>query len=90
MIYHEMVSYLWVKGQTYYFDRRVPKDIQAHYKASRIVICLKTSSAPNGVIKQELITLEQTPDGIRITRLKRLFSEEAVNSSFESESIRLT
>ena len=33
---------LWVKGQTYYFDRRVPKDIQAHNKASRIVICLKT------------------------------------------------
>ena len=42
MIYNEMASYLWVKGQTYYFDRRVPKDIQAHNKASRIVICLKT------------------------------------------------
>ena len=42
MIYREMASYLWVKGQTYYFDRSVPKDIQAHYKASRIVICLKT------------------------------------------------
>jgi len=38
-----MASYLWVKGQTYYFNRRVPKDVQAHYKASRIVICLKTS-----------------------------------------------
>ena len=43
MVYHDMASYLWVKGQTYYFNRRVPKDIQAHYKASRIVICLKTS-----------------------------------------------
>ena len=38
-----MASDLWVKGQTYYFNRRVPKDVQAHYKASRIVICLKTS-----------------------------------------------
>ena len=45
----------------------------------------KTNPAPNGVLKQELVTLEQTPDGIRITRLKRRFSGEAVNSSFESE-----
>ena len=43
MVYHKAASYLWVKGQTYYFNRRVPKDVQAHYKASRIVICLKTS-----------------------------------------------
>ena len=43
MVYHDMASYLWVKVQTYYFNRRVPKDVQAHYKASRIVICLKTS-----------------------------------------------
>jgi len=43
MVYHDMASYLWVKGQTYYFNRRVPKDVQAHYKASRIIICLKTS-----------------------------------------------
>ena len=50
----------------------------------------KTNPAPNGVLKQELVTLEQTPDGIRITRLKRRFSEDAVNSSFESEPISLT
>ena len=43
MVYHDMASYLWVKGQTYYFNRRVPKDVQEHYKASRIIICLKTS-----------------------------------------------
>ena len=43
MVYHDIASYLWVKGRTYYFNRRVPKDVQAHYKASRIVICLKTS-----------------------------------------------
>ena len=28
MVYHDMASYLWVKGQTYYFNRRVPKDVQ--------------------------------------------------------------
>ena len=50
----------------------------------------RASTTPNGVINQELVTLEQTPDGIRITRLKRLFSEEAVNSNFESEPISLS
>jgi len=28
-----------------------------------------TNSASNGVVKQELVTLEQTSDGIRITRI---------------------
>jgi integrase len=43
MVYQRVAQYLWLKGETYYFNRRVPKDVQAHYKASRIVICLKTS-----------------------------------------------
>jgi hypothetical protein len=50
----------------------------------------KTNPAPNGVLKQELVTLEQTPDGIRITSLKRRFYGGSVNSSFESEPISLT
>ena len=43
MVYQNSASYLWIKGQTYYFNRRVPKDIQPHYSSSKIVICLKTS-----------------------------------------------
>ena len=50
----------------------------------------KANPAPNGVLKQELTTLEQTRDGIRITRLKRHFCGKVVNSSFESEPISLT
>ena len=50
----------------------------------------KANPAPNGVLEQELTTLERTPDGIRITRLKRHFYVEAVNSSFESGPISLT
>jgi hypothetical protein len=50
----------------------------------------KTNPAPYGVIKQELVTAEQTPDGIRINRLKRRLSGEAVNRSFVSEPISLT
>ena len=43
MIYHNSASYLWIKGATYYFNRRVRKDIQSYFSSSRIVICLKTS-----------------------------------------------
>ena len=50
----------------------------------------KTNPAPNGVLKQELVTPEQTSDGIRITRLKRRICGGYVNSSFESEPISLT
>ena len=66
-----MASYLWVKGQTYYFNRRVPKDVQAHYKASRIVICLKTSSQ----VKNERLYLSvfherEEADAYRSSRYK--------------------
>ena len=43
MVYQRVAHYLWLKGDTYYFNRRVPKDMQGYYKASRIIICLKTS-----------------------------------------------
>ena len=43
MVYHDTASYLWVKGQTYYFNRCVPRDMQRYYKSCRIVICLKTT-----------------------------------------------
>ena len=43
MVYQRVAHYLWLKGDTYYFNRRVPKDMQGYYKSSRIIICLKTS-----------------------------------------------
>ena len=43
MVYQNSATYLWIKGDTYYFNRRVPKDIQSYYSSSRIVICLKTN-----------------------------------------------
>ena len=43
MVYQNNTSYLWIKGQTYYFNRGAPKDFQSYFSSSRIVICLKTS-----------------------------------------------
>jgi hypothetical protein len=49
----------------------------------------KTNPAPDGVIKQELVTIQQTSDGVRITRLKRRFGTFNSDDSFESEPIKL-
>ena len=43
IVQQKEVHYLWQKGRTYYFVRRIPKDIQEHYSSSRVVICLKTN-----------------------------------------------
>jgi hypothetical protein len=43
MVYQRVAQYLWLKGKTYYFNRLVPKDLKGDYKASRVVICLKTT-----------------------------------------------
>jgi integrase len=44
-----VVQYVYQRGTTYYFLRRVPKDIQEHYKSSRIAICLKTTRRDQAV-----------------------------------------
>jgi integrase len=55
MVYQRVAHYLWLKGDTYYFNRRVPKDMQGHYKASRIVICLKTTRKDTALRSAESI-----------------------------------
>ena len=49
MAEHRFVQYVYQRGTTYYFVRKVPKDIQEYYKSSRIVICLKTSRKDRAV-----------------------------------------
>jgi hypothetical protein len=35
-------SYVFLKGNTYYFNRHVPRDVRSYYKSNRVIICLKT------------------------------------------------
>jgi integrase len=35
--------YVFLKGNTYYFNRHVPLDIQPYYKSNTVIVCLKTS-----------------------------------------------
>ena len=49
MVERRLVQNVSQRGATYYFVRRVPKDVQEHYKLTRIVICLKTSRKDRAV-----------------------------------------
>ena len=46
-----------------------------------------TTPAPRKVLKQELVTWEETPNGIRIARLTRTFGDETHRDSFNSEHV---
>jgi hypothetical protein len=33
-------SYVFLKGNTYYFNRHVPLDVREYYKSARVILCL--------------------------------------------------
>jgi len=35
-------TYVFLKGNTYYFNRHVPRDVRSYYKSNRVIVCLKT------------------------------------------------
>ncbi|MEK9571679.1 MAG: hypothetical protein VW124_21860 [Paracoccaceae bacterium] len=49
----------------------------------------ETHPAPAMVLKQELFTTEQTEYGVRVTKLKRQFSDGCSTDSYESKPIPL-
>ena len=38
------IPYLYQKRDIYYFSRRVPKDLEDHYRSSKITLSLRTKS----------------------------------------------
>ena len=46
--------------------------------------------APVSVIRQELVTIEQIGQGIRITRYRKRFNQGEILESFESEPVLLS
>ena len=49
----------------------------------------ETNPVPTTVLKQELFTTEQTDYGVRVTKLKRQFSDNGSTDSYESEPLNL-
>ena len=44
MLYTREVPYVYARDSIYYFNRRIPKDLQRHYRCDRIVVSLHTKS----------------------------------------------
>jgi integrase len=90
MVYQRVAHYLWLKGDTYYFNRRVPKDMQGHYKASRIIICLKTSRKDTAIRSAKSIAqrLEDYWLSLRLSKLDvpglHLLRDKPVSASVSS------
>ena len=49
----------------------------------------ETNPAPTLVLKQVLFTTKKTEFGVRVTKLKRHFSDNGLTDSYESEPIPL-
>ena len=44
MLYTREVPYVYARDSIYYFNRRIPKDLQRHYRCDRIIVSLHTKS----------------------------------------------
>ena len=84
---HQSPHYLKLKGKTYYFSRRVPKELQKHSKCSRLEVCLRTS-AKSVAFKQAMLLAQELDDQWSILRrrerndrIARIFGSEVVSSS---------
>ena len=90
---HQSPHYLKLKGKTYYFSRRVPKELQKHSKCSRFEICLRTS-VKSVAIKQALFLAQELEDQWSILRrrerndrIARIFGSEVVSSSASNSAL---
>ena len=84
---HQIPHYLKLKGKTYYFSRRVPKELQKHSKCSRFEVCLRTS-AKSVAVKQAVLLAQELDDQWSILRrrerndrIARFFGSEFVSPS---------
>ena len=84
---HQSPHYLKLKGKTYYFSRRVPKELQKHSKCSRFEVCLRTS-AKSVAVKQAVLLAQELDDQWSILRrrerndrIARFFGSEFVSPS---------
>jgi integrase len=42
-------SYVFLKGNTFYFNRHIPLDVRRYYKSDRVILCLKTNRRDQAV-----------------------------------------
>ena len=79
---HQNAHYLKLKGNTYYFSRRVPKRLQRHCSRDRIEVCLHTSSRHQAA-RYSIILSSQLEDQWAV--LKRRDISQCLWTYFETD-----
>ena len=57
-MHHQRPHYLKLKGKTYYYSRRVPKELQKYSKTPRFETCLHTACKNKAAQQATLLTQE--------------------------------
>jgi len=93
MLYTNDFPYLYQRGSVFYFNRRVPSDLQRHYRCERIVISLRTRSIKAARVKSASLTSQLDEEWLTLrwkkqeTPLARfLLDEGSANSNAPSLS----
>jgi len=76
-----LAKYLFQKRGVYYFERRIPQDVSAHYSAKKIVRSLKTKRKANAEALSAQITqrLDAYWASIRLEAFSRLYCEPVLH-----------
>jgi len=83
-VLHIKTPYLYIRGSTYYYSRRVPQDLQEKYSTSKIVVSLRTQSKRTALLSSSHLSMELEGywSSIRIKRISnRLIHTPALDSS---------
>jgi hypothetical protein len=64
-------SHVFLKGNTYYFNRHIPLDVREYYKFDRVILCLKTDRRDRAVRDAKSIAprLEDYWLSLRLTKI---------------------
>ena len=81
-------KYLLKREATYYYSRRIPKDVSGQYSTRRIVVSLRTKSKQAALLSSSHLSLELDSywSLIRIKKIAKSYIKYKDNSSIDDGS----
>ena len=85
-------SFLYRKRGVFYFSRRIPIDLQHHYKTARIRLSLRTKSSKAARVKAASLTSQLDEDWLTLrwrsndSPLRRFLNDQATQARFGSSA----
>tara|TARA_B110000967_G_scaffold200287_1_gene235858 strand:- start:574 stop:1707 length:1134 start_codon:yes stop_codon:yes gene_type:complete len=90
-VLYKKIPYLFKRGSTYYFVRRVPSDILGLYSSSKIVVSLRTKIKRSALLSASHLSLELDSywSSIRIKEITDRYVKRSVSNSRNISGITL-